>query len=66
MPVLQGEIEFETKKGEGFTFPQNFLSTYGDRFTTFNHFILHDGMSGVIFVPPILSILALFELKSVN
>jgi len=64
MQILQGETGFEEKTGEAFIFFQNFLGTYGDRFRTFKHGALHGGMSGVIFVLPILSIIALFERKS--
>ena len=66
MQILQGETGFEERTGEAFTFFQNFLGTYGDRFRTFKHGALHGAMSGVIFVLPILSIIALFERKSVK
>jgi large-conductance mechanosensitive channel len=66
MQVLQGEIGFEEKTGEAFTFFQNFLGTYGDRFRTFKHGALHGSLSGMIFVLPILSIIAMFERKNVK
>jgi hypothetical protein len=66
MQVLQGEIGFAEETGEAFTFFQNFLGTYGDRFRTFGHGALHGVMSGFIFVLPILSIIAMFERKSVK
>ena len=63
MQVLQGEPGFEDQTGEAFTFFQNFLGTYGDRFRTFKHGALHGTMSGIFFVLPILSIVAMFERK---
>jgi hypothetical protein len=66
MQVLQGEPGFEEKTGEAFTFFQKFLGTYGDRFRTFGHGALHGTMSGFLFVLPILSIIAMFERKSVK
>jgi hypothetical protein len=66
MQVLQGEPGFEEQTGEAFSFFQNFLGTYGDRFRTFKHGALHGTMSGFLFVLPILSIIAMFERKSVK
>tara|TARA_R110002049_G_scaffold2846_1_gene23104 strand:+ start:1514 stop:2011 length:498 start_codon:yes stop_codon:yes gene_type:complete len=66
MQVLQGETGFGEKTGEAFTFFQDFLSTYGDRFRTFKHGVIHGLMSGFIFVLPIISIIAMFERKSVK
>ncbi|MEE9406898.1 MAG: DUF1761 domain-containing protein [Polaribacter sp.] len=66
MQVLQGEPGFEEQTGEAFSVFQNFLGTYGDRFRTFKHGALHGTMSGFLFVLPILSIIAMFERKSVK
>ena len=66
MQVLEGETGFGEQTGEAFTFFQNFLGTYGDRFRTFKHGAIHGIMSGVIFVLPVLSIIAMFERKSVK
>lgn len=66
MQTLQGEPGFAEQTGEGFTVFQNFMSTYGDRFRTFGHGALHGVLSGFIFVLPILSIIAMFERKSVK
>jgi hypothetical protein len=64
--VLQGEPGFEEQTGEAFTFFQKFIGTYGDRFRTFKHGSLHGLMSGIIFILPVLSIIAMFERKSVK
>lgn len=64
MQVLQGETGFSEQTGEAFTFFQDFLTTYGDRFRTFKHGALHGFLTGFIFVLPILSIIAMFERKS--
>jgi hypothetical protein len=66
MQVLQGEPGFEEQTGEAFSFFQNFIGTYGDRFRTFKHGALHGAMSGILFSLPILSIIARFERKSVK
>ena len=66
MQTLQGETGFEEQTGEAFNYFQDFLANYGDRFRTFKHGALHGTLSGMIFVLPILSIIALFERKSVK
>jgi hypothetical protein len=66
MQSLQGEIGFEQQTGEAFNYFQDFLANYGNRFRTFKHGALHGIMSGVIFVLPVLSIIAMFERKTVK
>ena len=64
MQTLQGETGFEEQTGEAFSYFQNFLGTYGDRFRTFRHGAIHGTMSGVVFVLPIIAINGMFERKS--
>ena len=64
--TLAGEPGFNEKAGEGFAFFQDFINTYGDRFRTFGHCALHGMTTGLFFVLPILSILALFERKTIK
>lgn len=64
--TLAGEPGFNEKAGEGFAFFQDFINTYGDRFRTFGHGVLHGVITSIFFVLPILSIVALFEKKTVK
>jgi len=64
--TLAGEPGFNEKVGEGFAFFQDFINTYGDRFRTFGHGALHGVITSIFFVLPILSIVALFEKKTVK
>ena len=64
--TLAGEPGFNEKAGEGFAFFQDFINTYGDRFRTFGHGVLHGVSTSLFFVLPILSIVALFEKKTVK
>lgn len=64
--TLAGEPGFNEKAGEGFAFFQDFINTYGDRFRTFGHGALHGVITSIFFVLPILSIVALFEKKTVK
>ncbi len=64
--TLAGEPGFNEKTGEGFAFFQDFINTYGDRFRTFGHGALHGVITSIFFVLPILSIVALFEKKTVK
>ena len=64
--TLAGEPGFNEKAGEGFAFFQDFINTYGDRFRTFGHGALLGMTTGLFFVLPILSILALFERKTIK
>jgi hypothetical protein len=43
---------------------EDFMAKYGDNYRTFKHGALHGAMSGLFFVLPILSIIAMFERKS--
>ena len=64
--TLAGEPGFNEKAGEGFAFFQDFINTFGDRFRTFGHGALHGVITSIFFVLPILSIVALFEKKTVK
>ncbi|MEN8818036.1 MAG: DUF1761 domain-containing protein [Polaribacter sp.] len=64
--TLAGEPGFNEKAGEGFAFFQDFINTYGDRFRTFGHGALHGVITSIFFVLPILSIVALFEKKTLK
>jgi hypothetical protein len=62
--TLLNEPGFNEQTGDAFTYFQDFLTNYGDRFRTFRHGAIHGVMSGVVFVLPVLSIIAMFEKKS--
>lgn len=62
--TLINEPGFKEETGEAFTYFQNFVGTYGDRFRSFQHGAIHGVMSGMFFVLPVLSIIAMFEKKS--
>ena len=62
--TLINEPGFNEQTGEAFTYFQDFVAKYGDRFRTFQHGAIHGVMSGMFFVLPVLSIIALFEKKS--
>jgi hypothetical protein len=62
--VLLGEPGFAEGTGEAFTYLQEFIATYGDRFRTFGHGALHGTMIGLLIVLPIMGTNALFERKS--
>jgi Fe2+ transport system protein B len=62
--TLAGEPGFNENTGEAFTYFQDFLNTYGDRFRTFRHGVIHGVLTSIAFVLPILSIIALFDKKS--
>lgn len=62
--VLMGEPGYMEKTGEAYTFMQEFMATYGDRFRTFGHGALHGGLLGVFIVLPVMGTNALFERKS--
>ena len=64
---LMGEPGFaEGAAGEATTYFKDFMNTYGDRFRTFGHGALHGTILGIFVVLPILSIIAMFERKSVK
>ena len=62
--TLAGEPGFNEQTGAGFTFLQEFLGTYGDRFRTFKHGAFHGVLYGFFLITPVLTIIALFEKKS--
>ena len=62
--ALAGDVGFNEKTGEAFTYFQDFLTNYGDRFRTFKHGAFHGVLYGLFFAMPILAIQALFEKKS--
>lgn len=64
--TLADEPGFTENTGEAFTYFQDFISNYGSRFRTFKHGAFHGVLSGVFLALPILSIIALFERKSVK
>lgn len=64
---LMGEPGFaEGAAGEATTYFNNYIEVYGDRFRTFKHGALHGAILGVFLVLPILSIIAMFEKKTVK
>jgi uncharacterized membrane protein len=62
--TLAGEVGFANQTGEAYSYFENFVSTYGDRFRTFKHGAFHGMLYGVFLVMPILGIIAMFEKKS--
>ncbi|MCL7752758.1 DUF1761 domain-containing protein [Polaribacter sp. Z022] len=51
-------------QGDALTYFQDFMAKYGNNYRTFKHGVLHGVLSGVFFVLPVLSIIAMFEKKS--
>lgn len=64
--VLLGEPGFTEGTGEAYTYLQDFMNTYGDRFRTFKHGALHGAMTGLFLVLPVMGTNALFERKSLK
>jgi hypothetical protein len=64
--TLAGEPGFSESTGEAFTYFQDFLSNYGDRFRTFRHGALHGILSGLFLAMPVIAIMAVFERKSLK
>lgn len=62
--TLAGDSGFNEQTGEAFSYFENFLVTYGDRFRTFKHGAFHGVLYGLFLVFPILGTIALFEKKS--
>ena len=62
--TLMGEPGFMEKTGEAYTYIQDFMLKYGDRFRTFGHGALHGGLLGFFIVLPVMGTNALFERKS--
>lgn len=62
--TLAGEPGFNEQTGEAFQYFQDFVAKYQDRFRTFKHGAFHGSLMGLLFITPILGIIALFEKKS--
>jgi hypothetical protein len=62
--TLVNEPGFNEQTGAAFTYFQDFVTTYGTRFRSFKHGVIHGVSAGLFFVLPILSIIAMFEKKS--
>lgn len=62
--VLAGEPGFAEQTGEAYSYFENFISTYGDRFRTFKHGAFHGILYAIFLVLPILGTIALFDKKS--
>ncbi|OAD46566.1 DUF1761 domain-containing protein [Polaribacter atrinae] len=58
-----GSMELQ---GETLAYFEDFMTKYGNNYRTFKHGVLHGVLTGVFFVSPILSIIAMFERKSVK
>ncbi len=61
--TLMNEPGFKEGNGEAMTYFQNFMTTYGSRFRSFHHGLLHGSMTGLFIGLPILGTTALFERK---
>ncbi|CAM1349563.1 DUF1761 domain-containing protein [Tenacibaculum insulae] len=61
---LMGEPGFAEGSGEAYTYFENFISSYGDRFRTFKHGALHGAMIGLLLVGSVITTKSLFERKS--
>lgn len=64
--TLAAEPGFVEQTGEAFSYFQNFIENYGNRFRTFKHGALHGTLVGLFFGLPILAINAMFERKGVK
>ncbi len=64
--TLAGEPGFAESTGEAFTYFQDFLSNYGDRFRSFKHGAFHGVLSGLFLALPVIAIIAMFERKSLK
>ena len=62
--TLAGEPGFNDKTGEAFNTFKNLIETYGTRFRTFKHGMLHGILSGIFIILPVIGTKALFERKS--
>ncbi|TMM30569.1 DUF1761 domain-containing protein [Polaribacter aestuariivivens] len=62
--TLAGDPGFNEQTGEAYSYFENFVATYSDRFRTFKHGAFHGVLFGVFLIMPILGIQALFEKKS--
>jgi hypothetical protein len=64
--TLAGEPGFTENTGGAFTYFQEFMANYGDRFRTFKHGAFHGVLTGAFLVLPIIAINAMFERKGVK
>ena len=62
--LMQGQPGFMEPGSDTTKLIEEFMTTYGDRFRTFKHGVLHGSMTGIALALPILGINALFERKS--
>jgi len=62
--TLAGEPGFTEQTGEAYSYFENFVATYSDRFRTFRHGAFHGVLFGFFLILPVIGIVALFEKKS--
>ncbi|WP_299619629.1 DUF1761 domain-containing protein [uncultured Tenacibaculum sp.] len=62
--TLAGEPGFVNQTGEAFDTYTSLMETYGGRFRTFKHGLLHGSILGFFVALPILAIQAMFERKT--
>lgn len=62
--ILSAEPGFGDATSEAQQYFDTFMTTYGDRFRTLPHGLLHGGFAAVTVALPIIGIVALFERKS--
>ena len=62
--TLAGEPGFSEQTGEAYSYFENFVATYSDRFRTFKHGAFHGLLFGFFLILPVIGIIAVFEKKS--
>lgn len=62
--TLAGDPGFAEQTGEAYSYFENFVATYSDRFRTFKHGAFHGILFGFFLIMPILGIISVFEKKS--
>jgi hypothetical protein len=62
--TLAGDPGFNEQTGEAYSYFENFLVTYGDRFRTFKHGAFHGVLYSIFLIFPILGIQAVFEKRT--
>lgn len=62
--TLAGDPGFSEQTGEAYSYFENFVATYSDRFRTFKHGAFHGILFGFFLIMPILGIIVVFEKKS--
>lgn len=62
--TLAGEPGFTDQTGEAYNTYNSLMESYGSRFRSFKHGLLHGSILGFFIATPILAIQALFERKS--